>query len=237
MKTRPEFRKIALDFAKRNGFDTVHFQGMLDNFEVYTGGYKVHRVVGLPQIILTDGKSVKLDEKSDPLKILDSCIKLPKVIFEYDRMCWYGNSYNIKLLEDGRLVRYEYGYSKLGPEDRLTDDEEFILLNSPELVKEIRKLIKENKDNLKKISRDISNPCINDGPGETFRFGRMKFEGSNILTVSMEGYKEDLKKYNAVEMGWEEELLQFQRIFKKFQNKFDEYVEESLFIVEDSEED
>lgn len=41
MKTRPEFRKIALDFAKRNGFDTVHFQGMLNNFEVYTGGYKV----------------------------------------------------------------------------------------------------------------------------------------------------------------------------------------------------
>ena len=188
MKTRPEFRKIALDFAKRNGFDTVH------------------------------------------------CTKLPKVIFEYDRMCWYGNSYNIKLLEDGRLVRYEYGYSKLGPEDRMFDDEEFIMLTSPELVKEIKKLIKENKDNLKKISRNISNPSINDGAGETFRFGRMKFEGANILTMSMEGYKEDLIKFNGVEMGWEEELLHFQRIFKKFQNKFDEYVEEPLFIVEDSEE-
>ena len=229
MKTRPEFRRIALDFAKRNGFDTVCFQGMLDNFEVYTGGYKVHRVVGLPQIILTDGKTVKLDEKSDPLKILDSCTKLPKIIFEYDCAAFFGNSYNIKLLEDGRLVRYEYGYSKLGPEDRLTDDEEFILLNSPELVKEIRKLIKENKEDLRKISRDISNPTICDGAVETFRFGNMKFEGSNILTVSMEGYKENLKKYNAVEMGWEAELLQFQRLFKKFRNKFNEYVEESLF--------
>lgn len=237
MKTRPEFRKIALDFAKRNGFDSVHFHGMYDNFEVYTGGYKVYCVVGLPQIILTDGKSVKLDEKSDPLKLLDSCKKLPKVIFEYDRMCWYGNSYNIKLLEDGRLVRYEYGYSKLGPEDRMFDDEEFIMLTSPELVKEIKKLIKENKDNLKKISRNISNPSINDGAGETFRFGRMKFEGSNILTISMEGYKEDLKKYNAVEVGWEEELLQFQRIFKKFQNKFHEYWDEPLFNGEDSDEE
>jgi hypothetical protein len=57
----------------------------------------------------------------------------------------------------------------------------------------------------------------------------MKFEGSNALTESMEGYKERLKRYDAVEMGWEEELLQFQRLFKKFQDKFHEYFELSLF--------
>ena len=54
MKTKPEFRKIALDFAKRNGFDNVHFHGMLGkveepgaDIEVYTGGYKTPCVVGL----------------------------------------------------------------------------------------------------------------------------------------------------------------------------------------------
>lgn len=66
-------------------------------------------------------------------------------------MCWFGNSYNLKLLDDGRLVRLTYGYSKLGPEDCMCDDKEYVLLNSPELVKEIKKLIKENKEDLKKF--------------------------------------------------------------------------------------
>ena len=75
-----------------------------------------------------------------------------------------------------------------------------------------------------------------DGAGETFIFGRMKFAGTNILTESMEGYKEELKKHNAVAQGWEEELLQFQRIFKKFEDKFHEYFEYSLFNGENREE-
>ena len=65
----------------------------------------------------------------------------------------------------------------------------------------------------------------------------MKIEGSNILTVSMEGYEENFKRYNAVEMGWEKDLLQFQRLFKKFKNKFHEYVEEPLFNGEHKEEE
>lgn len=89
-------------------------------------------------------------------------------------------------------------------------------MNSPELVKEIKKLIKETKEELKQLPREISNYNVLDGANETFRFGRMKFEGSNILTYSMEGYREELKRQHALEMGWEEELLQFQRIFKKF---------------------
>ena len=132
-------------------------------------------------------------------------------------------------MEDGRLVRLAYGYSKLGPQERISEDKEYILLNSPELVKEIKTLIKDNKEELKKLSREVSNYNIIDGARETFRFGRMKFEGSNALTESMEGYKERFKKYNAVEMGWEGDLLQFQRLFKKFEDKFHEYFELPLF--------
>ena len=244
MKTKPEFRKVALDFAKKNGFDTVHFYGMLGkvdgpgaDIEVYTGGYKTPCVVGLPQVILTDGKTAKFHSLDEPFKILDACSKLPKVVFEYDCMCWFGNSYNLKLLEDGRLVRLAYGYSKLGPQERISEDKEFILLNSPELVKEIKKLIKENKEELKKLPRKISNYNIMDGAGETFIFERMKFAGTNILTESMEGYQEKLKKYNALPQGWEEELLQFQRLFKMFQDKFHEYFEYSLFNGENREEE
>ena len=45
----------------------------------------------------------------------------------------------------------------------------------------------------------------------------------------MENYKEELKRWNAVVVGWEEPLLQFQKLFKKFQNKFHEYFELPLF--------
>ena len=83
------------------------------------------------------------------------------------------------------------------------------------------------------LPKEISNSHILDGAGETFRFGRLKIEGANILTSSMEGYEETLKKYNAVEIGWEKDLLHFQRIFKKFQDKFHEYVEDPLFNGEE----
>ncbi len=235
MKTKPEFRVYALRLAKKEGFETTHFCGIYKDFEVYTAGHKVPCVIGLPQVILANKGTVKFDNTGDPFKILDACKKLPKVIFEYDCVCWFGNSFNLKLLEDGRLVRLAYGYSKLGPEDRMCDDKEYVLLNSPKLVKEIKKLIKETKEELKQLPREISNYNVLDGANETFRFGRMKFEGSNILSYSMEGYEEALKKYNAVEIGWEKDLLHFQRIFKKFQDKFHEYVEEPLFNGEGSE--
>ena len=237
IKTKPEYRTQALKFAQKNGFDKVYFQGMIDDFEVYTCDFKTPSVIGLPQIVFADEKTVDFAKYRDPFRLLDTCKKLPKVIFEYDCMCWFGNSYNLKLLDDGRLVRLAYGYSKLGPEDRMCDDKEYILLNSPELVKEIKKLIKETKEELKQLPREISNYNVLDGANETFIFGRMKFEGSNVLTYSMEGYREELKRQHAVEMGWEEELLQFQRIFKKFQNKFHEYFELPLFGGENNEEE
>ena len=242
MKTKYEFRKKALDFAKRDEFeyDSVAVKGLYEDYEVYTPYCKAWKdnppTIGLPQVILVNDREVKWGNFKDPFSILDACKKIPSIVFEYDCMCWFGNSYNLKLLDDGRLVRLAYGYSKLGPEDRMCDDKEYILLNSPELVKEIKKLIKENKEELKKIPREVSNYNILDGACETFRFGRMKFYGSNALTESMEGYQEKLKRYNSIPMGWEEELLQFQRIFKKFQDKFHEYLEYPLFNGEGREE-
>ena len=219
MKTKYEFRKKALDFAKRDEFkyDSVAVKGLYEDYEVYTPYCKAWKdnppMIGLPQVILVNDREVKWGNFKDPFSILDACKKIPSIVFEYDCMCWFGNSYNLKLLDDGRLVRLAYGYSKLGPEDRMCDDNEYVLLNSTELVKEIKKLIKETKEELKQLPREISNYNILDGTGETFRFGRMKFYGSNALTESMEGYQEKLKRYNSIPMGWEKELLQFQRIF------------------------
>ncbi len=103
------------------------------------------------------------------------------------------------------------------------------------MVKTIKKLIKETKEELKKLPGKISDYDICDGANETIRFGRMKFQGSNILTYSMEGYEEKLKKNNAKEMVWEKELLLFQRIFKKFQDKFQEFVDQPLFGGEEED--
>ena len=75
MKTRPEYRKAALTFARNNGFDTVHFQGFLYGYEVYTGDYKVSVCVGLPQIILADENGAVFSENEDPFSILNSCRK------------------------------------------------------------------------------------------------------------------------------------------------------------------
>ncbi len=161
-----------------------------------------------------------------------------KVVFEYDCICFFGSSYKLILLEDGRLIREDYNISMPIIKNSLPDDFEDLVINSPNLVKAIKQLINENKEELKSLlAKQVSNPGICDGASETFRFGRMKIEGSNILTVSMEGYEEALKKYNSVEMGWEKDLLHFQRIFKKFQTKFHEYVEEPLFNGEETEEE
>ena len=238
MKTKPEFRAYALRLAKKKGFETTHFCGIYKDFEVYTAGHKVPCVIGLPQVILANEKTVKFDNSGDPFKILDACKKLPKVVFEYDCICFFGSSYKLILLEDGRLIREDYNISMPIIKNCLTDDFEDLLINSPDLVKAIKQLINENKEELKSLlSKYIGNPGVCDGASETFRFGRMKIEGSNILTVSMEGYEEALKKYNSAEMGWEKDLLQFQRLFKKFQNKFHEYVEEPLFNGEHKEEE
>ena len=237
MKIRPEYRAKVLRFAKKEGFETTYFCGMYKDFEVYTAGHKVPCVIGLPQVIFANEKTIRFNDSRDPFKILDACKKLPKVVFEYDCICFFGSSYKLFLFEDGRLIREDYDFDRLSLEDRIPGDFDFEIIKNPALAKEIKQLIKENKEELRSLSKDVSNPSICDGASETFRFGRMKFEGSNILTVSMEGYKERFKENNYPVMGWEEDLLHFQRLFKKFQNKFHEYVVEPLFNGEEIEDD
>ena len=113
------------------------------------------------------------------------------------------------LFEDGRLIREDYNISMPIIKNCLTDDFEDLVINSPDLVKAIKQLINENKEELKNLlSKHIANPGICDGASETFRFGRMKIEGSNILTVSMEGYEEALKKYNALVAAGDKEAAE-----------------------------
>ena len=150
IKTKPEFRVYALRVAKKEGFETTHFCGIYKDFEVYTAGHKVPCVIGLPQVILANEVTVKFDNTGDPFKILDACRKLPKVIFEYDCMSFFEGSYKLILLDDGRLIREDNNFEDL-------------VINSPELVKAIKKLIKENKEELEKLPKEISNSHILDG--------------------------------------------------------------------------
>ena len=47
IKTKTEYRTQALKFAQKNGFDKVYFQGMIDDFEVYTCDFKTPSVIVL----------------------------------------------------------------------------------------------------------------------------------------------------------------------------------------------
>ena len=162
--------------------------------------------------------------------------KSPKLVFEYDCMgILGGGNYKLFLFEDGQLIKEEHDGMVEYLESNHPGEFGTEIVKSPALAKDIKQLIKENEEALKKLPKEISNTNVIDGGYETFKFGRLKIEGANILTYSMEGYKEYLKEHNVIEMGWEEELLKFQRIFKKFQDKFHEYVTEPLFD-EDEEE-
>lgn len=66
MKREAEFRVYALRLAKTAGFETTHFCGIYKDFEVYTAGYKVPCVIGLPQVILANEKTEKFDTSEDP---------------------------------------------------------------------------------------------------------------------------------------------------------------------------
>ena len=143
MKTKPEFRVYALRLAKKEGFETTHFCGIYKDFEVYIAGHKVPCVIGLPQVILANEKTVKFDNSGNPFKILDACKKLPKVVFEYDCICFFGSSYKLILLEDGRLIREDYNISMPIIKNCLTDDFEDLVINSPNLVKAIKQQKKQ----------------------------------------------------------------------------------------------
>lgn len=87
--------------------------------------------------------------------------KLPKVVFEYDCMCFFGSSYKLILLEDDRLIREDYNISMPIIKNCLTDDFEDLVINSPNLVKAIKQLINDNKEELRSLlSKYIGNPAF-----------------------------------------------------------------------------
>ena len=231
MKLAYEFRKKALDFAKNTSginYDSVHIKGIYNEYEVYTPYCKSWKTtapkIGLPKVILANDNEVKWGNPYDPFSILRVCRKLPSVVFEYDCMCWFGNSYNIKLLSDGTLLKYEYGYSKLGPGDRMRDDSEEVVLINIELVKDIKKLSKKHKEKLKRLPRDLSNYRIMDGANETVRVGRLKFEGANMFREDMGVLVEYYRTHKMTEQeDFIYPLHEFQQIFAELKETINRY--------------
>lgn len=228
MKTAYEFRKKALDFARTEGYDSVLVKGLYENYEVYSPYCKSWKnnppAIGLPQIIFANEIEVKWGNPDDPFSVLEACKKLPSVVFEYDCMCWFGNSFNLKLLADGTLLKFEYGYSKLGPQDRMCDVVESIVLTSIDLVSEIKKFIKANKEKLKDLPRDLSNWHILDGANETVRLGKMKFSGYNMFTEDMAESVEYYRTHRIPEEdGFIYSLYEFQKIFAEVKAVINKY--------------
>lgn len=229
MKTRYEFRKKALKLACEEGFyNAVKCLGIYEGFEVYTPYNTAWKdnppKIGLPQLILVNEKEAKWCVTTNPFAIMYASKKLPSVVFEYDCMSWFGNSYNIKLLADGTLIKYEYGYSKLGPDDRMRDDCEKVILKNLELVTEIKKLYEAHNKELKNLPRELSNYHILDGANETVRIGRMKFHGSNMFAEDMAIYAD---KYKNKEIPDEDYfvmiLYEFQKIFAEIKAVINKY--------------
>lgn len=246
MKTKYEFRKKALAFARKDEmqYDAVHGEGIYEDYEVYTPYCKSWKdnppMIGLPHVILVNDKEVKWGDFRDPFSILRACRKIPSIVFEYDCMCWFGNSYNIKVLADGTLLKFEYGYSKLGPEDRMQDDNEEVILVNSELVTEIKKIAKTHKEKLKSLPRELSNYHILDGANETVRIGGLKFEGSNMFTEDMTEYAEKYKDSKKIpdEDYFVMPLYEFQKIFSEIRTVIDKYCpDENIWSGFNAEED
>ena len=226
MKTKAEYRTEALLLAKENGFDKVHFQGLFENREVYTCDYNVPCVTGLPKIILTNEKGIEFDTSSNPFTILQGCKKLPSVVFEYDCFGWCGPYYTYKLLADGRFIKTDYDEAPYCQKQESVPHTDKELIESKELVKAVKQVIKENHEELKKLPRNISNPFILDGASETIKLGCMKFSGCNILTLLVEDCKKRRVKDEIIEpfLPIMQNLYDFQKIFKKVQRKINEFV-------------
>ncbi len=226
MKTKAEYRNEALLLAKENGYDKVHFQGMFDNREVYTGDYNVPCVTGLPQIIFADEKGVEFDTSGDPFSILNSCKKLPSVVFEYECLGWCGPHYSYKLLADGRFIKTDYADSAYYAGRDSSLDTDLVIIESKELVKAVKQVIKENKEALQKLPREISNPLILDGASETIKLGSMKFSGCNILTVSVgeNEIRQEKSEISEIYLPSLQALCDFQKIFKKIHKTINGFV-------------
>ncbi|MCR5188069.1 MAG: hypothetical protein K6C97_03970 [Treponema sp.] len=80
MRRKTLYRDKALKFAKEEDFDSVSYQGIYQNYEVYILCYKSWSqetaCTGLPQVILVNQDEVKwCDNPRDPFSLLDLCKK------------------------------------------------------------------------------------------------------------------------------------------------------------------
>ena len=229
MKTKAEYRTRALLLAKENGFDKVHFQGMFNDREVYTCDYNVPLITGLPKIIFASKNGVEFDTSMDPFTILNACKKLPSVVFEYDCFCFFGTSYKYTLFSDGRFIKsttFSISITELSKENSLDPDE--VIITSAQLVSAVKKVIKENREELKLIPRELGNPHILDGATETIKFGRKKISGPNIFTESMTETKKWYEQNHQEVPDWVNNIMKLQKIFKKVEKAINEFVKVRL---------
>lgn len=230
MKTSYDFKYKAMEFAKKEGssFDAVQTIGIYENYEVYEAYCKEWKKnppkVGLPQVILVNWDEVKWAEPGKVLEILRESRKIPSVVFEYDCRGWNGKSFDYKLMADGTLVKLEYRFSKLLSKVEKGENFEKIICVSPELVEGVKKIIAKNKETLRNLPRELSNPNVLDGGYETIRFGRMKFEGSNMLAESMKSFVEYFSVQKAEgPYSFIYPLYEVQKVFKKIERLTSKY--------------
>ncbi|MCR5188687.1 MAG: hypothetical protein K6C97_07100 [Treponema sp.] len=79
MRVKYQFRKKALEFARREDFDSVSVKGFYQVYEVYVPYCKAWNndppVIGLPRVILVNDDEVKWGNPYNPFLILDNCRK------------------------------------------------------------------------------------------------------------------------------------------------------------------
>ena len=157
--------------------------------------------IGLPQVILVNGNESKWELDINPFEIFRNCKKLPSVIFEYSYACLWGPRHRLILLSDGNLIveTWDYNFKTRAKENF----NEQILINSLELLKNVKKFIKEKDDIIRSFPRNVSNEWFYDGADEVIRFGRRTVKGFNILTMKVDKikrFKDDIKPGSVEEL-------------------------------------
>ena len=225
MKSKYEFRQSALSLAKQDsfGYDSVICWGIYKDYEVYYACCKSWKInppcIGIPRFIFANEKDAKWATEQ-PNDIMKGCKKIPSIIFEYDSIGWYTNTYTVTLFADGTLQKIIHHYSKLEEKGVYSEidfeavrknDEEIVLITNPSLAKDIKAIVRKHHNTLREIDRNIYNPAILDGSEENIIFGRLKFKGYNILTQSYE----DWEKYADKNSMDDEILIAFNEIKDK----------------------
>lgn len=154
--------------------------------------------------------------------------KLPRIIFEYRCAAYFGISYAVILFADGTLVKYDYGNASIGYSEKHIIQNDEIILKNPELSQKVKIIIKSNYKKIKGIEKNIYNPFVLDGAEETICFGRKKFQGYNIRSISKKDWE---KNYNKNYEGWNElmnKLFIVQDIFNMIKEEINFYSKDCL---------